>query len=89
MFQELALRIKDRHAPSISFCGVCSSRVEAGLGGIPGAIDAVEAGRAVGEECHAQEAACACGKAWYDESTGLPLDPKMVDDAVEEVVEFM
>ena len=41
---------------------------------ITGAIDVVEA--AHGEACR-------------DESTGLLLDPKKVDDAVKEVVDFM
>ena len=41
---------------------------------ITGAIDAVEA---------------AHGEAYHDESTGLPLDPKKVDDAVKEDLDFM
>ena len=36
------------------------------------------------EECPAQRNAYEPGQAYYDESTGLPLDPKRVADAVKE-----
>ena len=52
---------------------------------ITGAIDAVEAVPTVEEECQAQKAAYAYGEAYDDWLVGLPLDPKMVDDAVKEV----
>ena len=37
----------------------------------------------------AQKVAYEYGQAYHDESTGLPLDPKLVDDAVNDFLELM
>ena len=72
--EEQVVRIKDRDAPSISFAVSVLRGVRRAMEEITGAIDVVEA---------------AHGEAYRDESTGLLLDPKKVDDAVKEVVDFM
>ena len=54
-----------------------------------GAIDSIEAGPTVEEECLAQKLADEPGQVSYDEVTGLPLDPKLVADAIKEEFMFM
>ena len=43
----------------------------------------------VEEECSAQRNAFESGRAYYDDATSLPLDPKMVADAVKEELMFL
>ena len=52
------------------------------------AIDRFEAGPTVEEEC-VQKLAHDPGQISYDEATGLPLDPKLVADAIKEELMFM
>ena len=56
---------------------------------LAGATDAVEARPTDEEECQAPKAASAHGEAFFVESTELPLDPKLVDDAVGKELEPM
>ena len=53
------------------------------------AVDNVEAGPIVEEECLVQQHAHESGPTSDDEATGLPLDPKMVADAIKEELMFM
>ena len=53
------------------------------------AVDNVEAGPIVEEECLVQKHAHESGPTSYDEATGLPLDPKMLADAIKEELMFM
>ena len=55
---------------------------------ITGLVDAVEAGPTVEEKCPAQRNAYESGHSYFEESTGLPLDPKMVADAVQEELTY-
>ena len=56
---------------------------------VSGAIDSAEAGPTVEEECRVQKLACEPGHVSYDEVTGLPLDPKLVAEAIKEELMFM
>ena len=51
---------------------------------VSGAVDNVEAGATVEEECALQNSARGSGQTACDEATGLPLDLKLVADAVNE-----
>ena len=53
------------------------------------AVDNVEAGPTVQEECPVQKNARESGHVSYDEATGLPLDSQMVADATKEELMFM
>ena len=57
------------------------------LAEITGAVD--EAGPTVEEECPAQRNAYESGRAYFDETTGKALDPKMVADTVKAELMFM
>ena len=52
---------------------------------IIGAIGNVEAGPTVEDECPTQRNAYESGRAYYNETTRLPLDSKIVADAVKDV----
>ena len=54
-----------------------------------GAVDNAEAGPTEEEECLVQKLAHESGQTSYDEATGLPLDAKMVADAIKEELMFM
>ena len=79
----------------LRFCGIAfATPVLRGLRRTPeeviGAVDNVEAGPTVDEECSVPKHACESGHTSHDEATGLPLDPNMVDDAFkEEELTFM
>ena len=68
------------------FCEVCDERT---LEDVTGAIDSAEVGPTVEEECPVQKIAREPGQISYDEVTGLPLDPKLVADAIKEELTFM
>ena len=87
--EELAVRVEDHGAPSISFAVSVLGVLRRALGELAGVTDAVEAGPTVEEERQAQNAAYAFGDANFDESPGLSLGPRLVDDDVEEEVELM
>ena len=56
---------------------------------VTGAIDSAEAGPTLEEECLVQKLARELGHRSYDEVIGLPLDPKLVADAIYEELLFM
>ena len=58
---------------------------------VTGAIDSAEAeaGPTVEEECPVQKLAREPGQVSYDQVTGLPLDPKLVADAIKAELMFM
>ena len=87
--EELAASVKTHEVPSIAFATSVLRGLRRTLEEITGAVDAVEAGSNVENECPAQRNAYESGHAHHDESTGLPLDPKMVADAVKEEFAFM
>ena len=56
---------------------------------VTGATDSTEAGSTVEEECPVHKLAGESGQVAYDEITGLPLDPKLVAEAIKEELMFM
>ena len=56
---------------------------------VTGAIDSTEAGPTVEKECPVHKLADESGQVAYDGISGLPLDPKLVAEAIKEELMFM
>ena len=54
-----------------------------------GAIDSTEAGSTVEEECPVRKLAGESGHVAHDDITGLPIDPNLVAEAIQEELMFM
>ena len=73
----------------ISFATTALRGLRRTLEKVTGAIDSTEAGPTVEEECPVQELARELGQVSYDEITRLPLEPKLVADAIKKELMFM
>ena len=73
----------------ISFATSVLRALRPTLEDVTGAKDSAEAGPTVEEVCPMQKLAREPGHISYDEVTGLPLDPKLVADAIKKELMFM
>ena len=76
ILEELAAIVTNTETLPIAFATSVLRGLRLKLEEITGAVDRVEAGRTVEEECPVQKLADKSGHVSYDEAVGLPLDPK-------------
>ena len=81
--EEHAASVPKLEVPAIALATSVLRGLRRTLEEITGVVDAVEAGPTVEEECPV------CTSLLRHKSTGFPLDPKMVADAVNEELTFM
>ena len=87
--EELAASVPNPEMFPIAFATSVLRGWRRTLAEVTGAVDNVEAGPTVEEECPVQKHAHESGETSCDEATGLPLDPEMVADAVKDELMFM
>ena len=74
---------------SVSFATAVLRGLRRVLEEVTGATHSTEAGSTVEDECPVHKLAGEPGQVAYDEITGLPLDPKLVAEAIKEELMFM
>ena len=87
--EELAANVTKPEMLPISFATSVLRGLRRTLEDVTGAIGNSEAGPTVEEECLVQKLARESGRLSYDEVTQLPLEPKMVADAIRDELTFM
>ena len=87
--EELAAGVQNHEVSSIAFVTLVLGGLCRTLEDITGAVDDVRDGPTLEQECFAHRKAYESGRAYYDETTLLPPDPKTVADAVKEELIFM